>query len=69
MIKAMGRDYVSELRPPTGLLFITSHPKEGVLRIFIALKSQSSSAGFEPANFVPMASTLTTEDDLCASYE
>jgi hypothetical protein len=23
MIMSMGRDYVSELRPPTGLLFIT----------------------------------------------
>jgi hypothetical protein len=28
----------------------TSPPKEVVLRIFIALKNRSSSAGFEPAN-------------------
>jgi hypothetical protein len=29
---------------------LTSPPKEGVLRIFIALKSPSPSAGFQPAN-------------------
>jgi hypothetical protein len=29
----------------------TSHPKEGVLRIFIALKNPSSWPGFEPATF------------------
>ena len=28
----------------------TSLPKEGVLRIFIALKNPTASAGFEPAN-------------------
>ena len=28
----------------------TSLPKEGVLRIFFALKNQTASAGFEPAN-------------------
>jgi hypothetical protein len=28
-------------------------PKEVMLRIFIALKSLSSSAGFEPANLLP----------------
>ena len=28
----------------------TSHPKEGVLRIFFALKNPTASAGFEPAN-------------------
>jgi hypothetical protein len=28
----------------------TSHPKEVALRIFIALKHSSSSAGFEPEN-------------------
>jgi hypothetical protein len=28
----------------------TSPPKEGALRIFIALKNPSFSAGFEPAN-------------------
>ena len=28
----------------------TSHPKEGVLRIFFALKSSTASVGFEPAN-------------------
>jgi hypothetical protein len=29
----------------------TSHPKEGVLRIFIALKKSIALAGFEPATF------------------
>jgi hypothetical protein len=29
----------------------TSHSKEVVLRIFISLKNQSPSAGFEPAQF------------------
>ena len=29
----------------------TSLPKEGVLRIFFALKNPTASAGFEPANF------------------
>jgi hypothetical protein len=48
MIKPMGRDYVSELQPPTGLLFITSHPKEGVLRIFIALKFNRPRPGLNP---------------------
>ena len=28
----------------------TSHPKEGVLRIFSALKNPTASAGFEPEN-------------------
>ena len=28
----------------------TSPPKEGVLRIFFALKNPTASAGFEPAN-------------------
>jgi hypothetical protein len=28
----------------------TSHPKEGVLRIFFALKNPTASAEFEPAN-------------------
>jgi hypothetical protein len=30
--------------------WFTSPPKEGVLRIFIALRNLSSSAGYEPAN-------------------
>jgi hypothetical protein len=75
MIMLTGTDYISELRPPTGLLFIsqvknvhtskgsltccnilngadgfTSPPKEGVLRIFIALKNPSPSTGFERVN-------------------
>ena len=29
----------------------TSPPKEGVLRIFFALKNPTASVGFEPANF------------------
>jgi hypothetical protein len=36
----------------------TPPPKEGVLRISIALKNPSPSAGFEPAN---VASTLITQ--------
>jgi hypothetical protein len=35
-------------------------PKEDVLRIFIALKSSSSSAGFEPAKLGYNGSTLTS---------
>jgi hypothetical protein len=35
----------------------TSHPKEGVLRIFIALKNPSPRPGFNPR---PVESTLTT---------
>jgi hypothetical protein len=36
----------------------TSPPKVSVLQICITLKNPSPSAGFEPANFGPMASTL-----------
>jgi hypothetical protein len=38
----------------------TSHPKEGVLRIFIALKNPSPWPGSNPRPFGPVASTLTT---------
>jgi hypothetical protein len=44
----------------------TSPPKGGVLRIFIALKNPSPSAGFKPANLGSdgkYASHYTTEDD------
>jgi hypothetical protein len=41
-----------------GIDGLTSPPKEGVLRIFFALKNPTSSAGFEPANFGKKASTL-----------
>ena len=34
-----------------GTIGFTSLPKEGVLRIFFALKNPTASAGFEPANF------------------
>jgi hypothetical protein len=37
-----------------------SHPKEGVLRIFIALKNPSPWPGSNPRTLGPMASTLTT---------
>jgi hypothetical protein len=37
----------------------TSHPKEGVLRIFIALKNPSPSPGSNPRPLGPVASTLT----------
>jgi hypothetical protein len=44
-----------------------SHLKEGVLRIFIAIKNPSPSAGFEPANVVfngkHVSHYLTTADD------
>jgi hypothetical protein len=45
----------------------TSPPREGVLRIFIALKNPSPSAGFEPANLesnIKHANHYATEDDL-----
>jgi hypothetical protein len=38
----------------------TSHPKEGVLRIFIALKNPSPRPRLNPRPFGPMAITLTT---------
>jgi hypothetical protein len=38
----------------------TSHPKEGVLRIFIALKNPTSRPGLNPRPLGPVASTLTT---------
>jgi hypothetical protein len=38
----------------------TSHPKEGVLRIFIALKNSSPRPGSNPRPLGPMASILTT---------
>jgi hypothetical protein len=38
----------------------TSHPKEGVLRIFIALKNPSHRPGLNPRPLGPMVSALTT---------
>jgi hypothetical protein len=38
----------------------TSHPNEGVLRIFIALKNPSPRPGLNPRPLGPVASTLTT---------
>jgi hypothetical protein len=38
----------------------TSHPKEGVLRIFITLKNPSHRPGLNPLPLGPVASTLTT---------
>jgi hypothetical protein len=38
----------------------TSHPKENVLRIFIALKNPSSRPGLNPRHLGPVASILTT---------
>jgi hypothetical protein len=120
VITSMGRDYISEIQPPTGntccpsgdiwawrtmvelywqaripdssirvfwqlmnlALFSIFHTlkcsstcykilqygadcsssplKEGMLQIFITLKNPSPSAGCEPTNLGPMASTLTT---------
>jgi hypothetical protein len=39
---------------------IISHPKEGVLQIFIALKDPSPQPGLNPQPLGPVASTLTT---------
>jgi hypothetical protein len=39
---------------------LTSHPNQGVLRIFIALKKSIASAGIEPRLLGPVASILTT---------
>jgi hypothetical protein len=44
----------------------TSHPKEGVLQTFIALKNASPPPGFEPADLGSNgkhANHLTTEND------
>jgi hypothetical protein len=38
----------------------TSHPKEGVLRIFIALENPSLRPRLKPRPLTPVASTLTT---------
>jgi hypothetical protein len=38
----------------------TSHPKQGVLLIFIALKNPSPLPGFDPRSLGPLASTLAT---------
>jgi hypothetical protein len=43
-----------------GTFGFTSHPKEGVLRIFIALKNQSPRPGLNLPPSGPMASTITT---------
>jgi hypothetical protein len=43
-----------------GTSSFTSHPKEGVLRIFIALKNPSPWLGSNPQPLGPVASTLTT---------
>jgi hypothetical protein len=41
-------------------LRLSSHPKEGVLRIFIALKNPWPRPGLDPRLLGPVASTLTT---------
>jgi hypothetical protein len=46
---------------------LTSSPKEGVLRIFIALKNASPSAGYEPANLGSNGKQATTKDDCYVS--
>jgi hypothetical protein len=43
-----------------GTSSLTSHAKEGVLRIFIALKNPSPWPGSNPRPLDPVASTLTT---------
>jgi hypothetical protein len=42
-----------------GTFGFTSHPKEGVLRIFIAFKTPSPCPGSNPLPLGPVASTLT----------
>jgi len=44
----------------------TSHPKEGVLRIFIALKNPSPLPGLNPRPLGPVASTLS---EICEKKE
>ena len=44
------RDLLHAVNLRQGTNGFTSFPKEGVLRIFFALKNPTASAGFEPAN-------------------
>ena len=44
------RDLLHAVNLRHGTNGFTSLPKEGVLRIFFALKNPTASAGFEPAN-------------------
>ena len=44
------RDLLHAVNLRYGTNGFTSLPKEGVLRIFFALKNPTASAGFEPAN-------------------
>jgi hypothetical protein len=43
-----------------GISGFTSHPKRGVMRIFIALKNPSPWPGSNPRPLVPVATTLIT---------
>jgi hypothetical protein len=52
------RDLLNAVNPRHGTHSFTSLPKEGVLRIFFALKNPTASAGLEPANLVLKASKL-----------
>ena len=45
------RDILRAVNLRHGTDGFTSPPKEGLLRIFFALKNPRASAGFEPANF------------------
>jgi hypothetical protein len=44
------RDVLHAVNPRHGTHGFASFPKEGALRIFLALKNPTASAGFEPAN-------------------
>jgi hypothetical protein len=44
------RDLLHAVNLRHGTDGFASHPKEGELRIFFALKNPTASAGFEPAN-------------------
>ena len=52
------RDLLHSVNLRHGTNDFTSLPKEGVLRIFFALKNPTASAAFESANWVPKTSTL-----------
>ena len=47
----------------------TSPPKEGVLRIFFALKNPTASAGFEPANLSAKGQHATRESYIKKLYD
>ena len=55
------RDLLHDVNLRHGTNGFTSLPKEGVLRIFFALKNPTASADFELANLGTKASTLPVD--------